>query len=95
MSENLGIVRNAEGIGKAIDQLTEIETTFSDYKNEYNLFKIKNTATVCKLIATSALVREESRGGHIREDFQNENPDFEMHIIQQKNNVLQFEPVRK
>src|SRR5690606_8280118 len=85
MSENLGIVRNAAGIKKAVDRLIVIEEKFSDFKNEYNLFKVKNTAVVCKLIATAALVREESRGGHIREDFQKENPDFKFHSIQQKN----------
>ena len=95
MSENLGIVRSAEGIKKAVERLSEIENRFSDYKNEYNLFKIKNTAVVCKLIAQAALVREESRGGHIREDFQQENGDFEFHSIQQKNKKIQFDPVRK
>lgn len=95
MSENLGIVRNAEGMQKAVDRFSEIESKFDDYQNEYNLFKIKNTATVCKLIAKAALVRKESRGGHIREDFQQENPDFEKHSLQQKDNNIQFEPVRK
>jgi L-aspartate oxidase len=95
MSENLGIVRNAEGIKIAVEKLSAIETQFSDFQNEYNLFKIKNTAVVCKLIAQAALVREESRGGHIREDFQKENHDFAFHSIQQKNKNIHFEPVRK
>lgn len=95
MSENLGIVRNEEGMGKAVERLTAIESKFEDFKNEYNLFKIKNTATVCKLIAQAALIRNESRGGHIREDFQKENRDFEKHSIQQKDNNIHFEPVRK
>jgi L-aspartate oxidase len=95
MSEKMGIVRNKEEISEAVEKLSEIEKRFSDYKNEYNLFKIKNTAVVCKLIAQAALVREESRGGHIRMDFPNENPDFEVHSIQQKNKKIQFEPVRK
>jgi len=95
MSENLGIVRNAAGMKKAVKRLSEIESGFEDFQNEYNLFKIKNTATVCKLIAQAALVRNESRGGHIREDFQQENPDLEIHSIQQKENNIQFEPVRK
>jgi len=95
MTAELGIVRNKTGLINALERLTKIEADFHDYKNEFNLLKIKNTATVCKLIAQAALVREESRGGHIREDFQEENPDFETHIIQQKDNNLQFEPVRK
>ena len=95
MSENLGIVRNATGISKAIKRLSAIESEYNDFKNEYNLFKIKNTATVCKLIAQAALVREESRGGHIREDFPHEQQNFEKHSIQQINQKLSFEPVRK
>ncbi len=95
MSANLGIVRNEAGMQKAVERLSEIESGYNDFKNEYNLFKIRNTATVCKLIAQAALVRHESRGGHIREDFQSENPEFENHSIQQKNVNMQFEPVRK
>ncbi len=95
MSKNLGIVRNEAGIKEAVDRLSAIENRFHDFQNEYNLFKIKNTAVVCKLIAQAALVREESRGGHIREDFQKENPKFKNHSIQQKNKKIDFEPVRK
>jgi L-aspartate oxidase len=95
MSLNLGIVRNEDGMKRAVERLSEIESLFSDFKNEYNLFKIRNTATVCKLIAQAALVRYESRGGHIREDFQTEKPEFEIHSIQQKDREIQFEPVRK
>ena len=84
----MGIVRNAGEIKIAIERLTEIEKQFSDFKDEYNLYKIKNTAVVCKLIAKAALVREESRGGHISEDFHNENPDFKIHSIQQKNKEI-------
>ena len=95
MSENLGIVRNKKTLEIALKRLTEIAEQFEDYKNEYNLLKIKNYANICNLIAQSALIREESRGGHIREDFQKENPDFKVHIIQQKGKDIQFEPIRK
>ena len=95
MSDNMGIVRNAEEISNAIMKLSEIEEQFSDFKNEYNLFKINNTAIVCKLIAQAALVREESRGGHIRIDFPKEDPAYELHSMQQKKMKIQFEPVRK
>ena len=93
MSENLGIVRNKASLKNALARFVEIEDSFSNV-NEYNKMKIRNAATICKLIAQSALLREESRGGHIREDFQKENPDFKVHIIQEKDKNHQFETVR-
>ena len=95
MSENLGIVRNEQGIITALDRLSDIETEYEDYKGEYNLFKIRNTATVCRLMANAALERKESRGGHIREDYPEESANYEVHSLQKKDGKIRFEPVRK
>lgn len=95
MSENLGIVRNKPSLEYALSQFTAIAEKFENTDNEYNLEKIKNAANICKLITQSALIREESRGGHIREDFQKENPDFKLHIIQQKNKNFEFEKINE
>lgn len=95
MSENLGIVRTKIQMDKALSEFTKILEEYLQEQNEYNLLKIKHMASICKLITQSALTREESRGGHIREDFQKENPDFEAHIIQEKNKKIDFEPIRK
>jgi L-aspartate oxidase len=95
MSKNLGIIRNKKGIEEALKIFSEITDSYKDHHNEYNLMRINNTATICMLIAKAALIREESRGGHIRSDFPEENPDFEVHIIQKKDRSIQFEPVRK
>lgn len=95
MSQNLGIVRNKKNLQKALDRFEEIVAQFENAENEYNYIKIRNTANICKIIAQAALIREESRGGHIREDFQKENPDFKIHIIQQKGASIGFEPIRK
>jgi len=95
MTENLGIVRNKKSLEKALSRFTQISDKFANNINEYNLIKIRNAANICKLIAQAALIREESRGGHIREDFQKESPDFKTHIIQQKNTEIHFEPIRK
>ena len=95
MSENLGIVRSKEGMEKALHRLTELEKEYGCLQNEYNLIKIGSTVTVCKLITQAALAREESRGNHIREDYQKESIDFKAHSIQQKNEKINFDPVRE
>ncbi len=95
MMNNLGIVRNEKSLKIALKRFDEIASQFADKGGEYNLMRIKNTANIGKLIAQAALIREESRGGHIREDFQKENPDFKVHIIQQKGEKIAYESIRK
>jgi L-aspartate oxidase len=46
------------------------------------------------LIAQAALWREESRGGHIRDDFKETDPRFRFHTIQKKGEKITFESVR-
>jgi L-aspartate oxidase len=95
MSKYLGIVRNKSGIEKALANFREVIEKYRHEKDDYYLMKIFHSATICSLIANAALKREESRGGHIRSDFPEEDPGFQVHIIQQKNKEIQFEPVRK
>ncbi len=95
MSKNVGILREKTGLEATLSRLNEICRQFPELPDEYNLIKIKNTAEVSRLITRSALTREESRGGHIREDFPEESPDFEVHITQQVNKPITFEQIRK
>lgn len=95
MNNYVGIVRNKKGLVYAINEIQKIADEFKGCTNEYNLCKINNNAEICLLIARAALEREESRGGHIREDFRNENPDLRVHSIQQKEKNIQFELIRK
>jgi L-aspartate oxidase len=67
---------------------------FSLTDSEYNILKIISLVLTCRLIIQSALIREESRGGHIREDFPYENPEFRVHIVQKKNLPPEFDPVK-
>lgn len=94
MSNSVCLVRDKEGLNKAIKRLKEIHEEFKNKKDEYNLAKIDNLANIGFLIARSALIREESRGGHNRQDYPEMNPKHAVHIVQQRNQQPKFEPVR-
>jgi len=94
MSKKAGIVRTAEKLKQALAELQEIAELLPSQISEYNHLKIKQNLDICRLICESALIREESRGGHIREDFPNENPSLCAHLIQQKGNEYQYQPIR-
>ena len=72
MWENVGIVRSAESLTKAIDKLSEIANSNSDWQ-------VRNSAVLGLAIAISAMRREESRGGHYRSDFPYEREEFRKH----------------
>lgn len=95
MMKHLGIVRTRDGLLKALQQFEKISTAYTYFGDDYNQLKINSSATICHLITKAALTREESRGGHIRDDFPKENPDFIVHIVHQKDTEIQFEHVRK
>ncbi len=93
MTANLGIIRTKESMQHALERFEEIYHQYSDCQNEYNILKIKNIADICLLIGKAALLREESRGGHIREDFPQEDNRFKIHIVQQLDYEASLEPV--
>ncbi len=72
MWENVGIVRSAESLTRAIDKLSEIAASSSRWE-------VRNGALLGLAIAVSAMRREESRGGHYRQDFPYEREEFRKH----------------
>lgn len=95
MSECVGIVRNEPDLKKALERLEEIKTKIPKNIKDYNILKAHQVTETCELITRSALMRKESRGGHIREEYNHEDPDFRVHIIQQKNKETEFIPIQK
>jgi L-aspartate oxidase len=95
MSKKAGIVRSGEKLKEALIELDLIKKQLPQIITEYNLLKIKHITDICTLICESALIRTESRGGHIREDFQTENPELCYHLIQQKDHHFKFQEIRK
>ncbi|RMG25875.1 MAG: fumarate reductase/succinate dehydrogenase flavoprotein subunit [Methanobacteriota archaeon] len=79
MEEYVGIIRDEKGLTTAIEKLKEMMKRADRLKavgdtRTYNsswhqALDIKNMVTVALIIATAALQRKESRGGHTREDY--------------------------
>ena len=84
MNNHVGIVREEnelkEGITKLEDLKEEINNVKAHAASQYNpgwnlAIDINNMIIACEAVAKSALEREESRGGHTRIDFPDENKD--------------------
>ena len=69
MSAEFGVVRDPEGMLAGLTTILELEE-----KNKYQRFE--NALITAKVIAVSAMMRRESRGGHFRTDFPEENPQL-------------------
>jgi L-aspartate oxidase len=94
MSDQVGIVRNAEGLEAALAKINSIAEQYKDSGLDYNYHKIINLTDICRLITLSALERKESRGGHVRTDFPFEIEEQLHHIIQEKGKNIEYEAVR-
>ncbi|WP_424934629.1 L-aspartate oxidase [Amaricoccus macauensis] len=71
MTDHVGVVRNVDGLTTALTGIARLE---AEYGPDCPTF-LNMTATAT-LIAAAALKREESRGGHFREDFPDPRPEL-------------------
>jgi L-aspartate oxidase len=81
MWERVGILRDKDSLKRALrefDQILQSKLSTSS----------RNFVTLAKLVATGALWREESRGGHFRNDFPEQDEKFRVHSIQKTGTVL-------
>lgn len=79
MGDNAGVIRSTESLNEALAEigkikalLTQQKSTITSYKYNQELVQgLENyfLATAAEAIVRSALCRQESRGGHFREDF--------------------------
>ncbi|MDP9091651.1 MAG: fumarate reductase/succinate dehydrogenase flavoprotein subunit [Actinomycetota bacterium] len=78
MNDLVGIIRNAAEIRRALDRLKELKARERNVgvegHRQFNpgwhlALDLRNMIAVSECIARAALIREESRGGHTRDDF--------------------------
>ncbi len=69
MSDHVGVIRNRAGLVRALRGLAELAAGPHSPR-------LANTLATARLIAAAALKREESRGGHYRDDFPAERPEW-------------------
>jgi fumarate reductase flavoprotein subunit len=82
MWDNVGVIRDAAGLGRGLDKLEAIEaellsTGVPDGDRAFNLtwhdwLNLRSLVEISKVVAAAALKRENSRGAHFREDFPGE-----------------------
>jgi succinate dehydrogenase / fumarate reductase flavoprotein subunit len=78
MNDLVGIIRKASEIEDALERLEKLKERAKDVRADggrafnpgwHLALDLRNMIAVCECIAKAALMREESRGGHTRDDF--------------------------
>jgi L-aspartate oxidase len=89
MWDKVGIIRDAISLRDALSLFDVLEVKVQKILSKEKsvpLLELSNMITVGKLIAQSALLREESRGTHYRNDFPVTKDEWKKHIIVEKDN---------
>jgi succinate dehydrogenase/fumarate reductase flavoprotein subunit len=95
MLAKAGPVRTGEGLKLALENIIDLERNYlplvglTDHNPVFNqelhdLLDLESMALIAKLIAHSALLREETRGAHRRDDFPDERPEWAQSIVSTK-----------
>ncbi len=89
LNSNVGIVRTNESLSSAVKSIEGISKSKEEFSGYYRL-KLNMAIDVSLLIAKFALIREESRGVHIRQDHMGEDKSWEKHIEFKKGHEPKF-----
>lgn len=84
MTDHVGLVRNGASLKAALDELYALRDQHSEMLSRWAGRPLRTMMRACTLSMRGALLREESRGAHQREDYPEENPAFEGHITQKR-----------
>lgn len=99
MWNNVAIIRNADGLKTAIGRIKELQGMLLDVKipdiGVYNkdiqdALEAEKLLEVALLTTKSALIREESRGAHYREDYPEKKDEWKKSIVLNRDGELKF-----
>jgi L-aspartate oxidase len=84
MIKEVGIFRNKRGLKKAFKKIEELlDYLRFDFQRAED-FEVQNLLIIAYLLIKSALIREESRGAHYRQEFPESKIEWRKHILLQK-----------
>ena len=81
MWERVGILRDRDSLARALKEFDQIAAGNLSTSS-------RNFVTLARLVATAALWREESRGGHFRTDYPEPRDEWQVHSVQLKGNSI-------
>jgi succinate dehydrogenase / fumarate reductase flavoprotein subunit len=107
MSRDVSVFRNKNGLSKALDDIGDLKKQYEQVKidnkgERYNTdlieaLELESLLGLAEVMVASALAREESRGGHFREDYsERDDENWLKHTMAQKGEkgpVLSYKPV--
>ena len=105
MQYNVGIIRNKKEIIDGVNTINNLKSQFKNVKapgtSQFNpgwheAIALRNLLISSEAVAKSALLREESRGAHTREDFPDERKEWlEYNIINKKGKDGEMETLKE
>jgi L-aspartate oxidase len=101
MNAHAGIIRSEEGLKQGLQKIEQLRNVIKqkqderggEQNREYYLEASRRLLCVARLIMSPALLREESRGGHYREDFPCADEAFALHSVQRRGEQITTAPV--
>ncbi len=76
MSQNVAVVRSAESLNRALVTLETLSPAGAPVAGSIAQSELRNLLLLAREVTLSALRREESRGGHFRQDFPEPSPSL-------------------
>ncbi len=78
--DNVGIIRSGDGLTQAAEVLAAWQTRLPAPVDRPG-YELAGMITMGRLMAEAALLRQESRGAHVRTDFPKRSPAWRKHIV--------------